>query len=204
VDNEPQNRLLKFEGADSFNAAVDEAITLLNSIRHLARELRQAAALCVSSLNNGRKLLVCGNGGSASEAQHLVGELVGRYKGERIALPAISMTADSTVLTCIANDFCYDDVFARQIQALGKQGDVLVAFSTSGHARNVIEALRAARKLHLSSIAFLGRDGGLAAPLADCALIIPHTSTARIQEGHQFLMHSMMDVIEAAFANASP
>jgi D-sedoheptulose 7-phosphate isomerase len=114
------------------------------------------------------------------------------------------MTADSTVLTCIANDFCYDDVFARQIQALGKQGDVLVAFSTSGHARNIIEALRAARMLHLSSIAFLGRDGGLAAPLADCALIIPRASTARIQEGHQFLMHSMMDVIEAAFANASP
>lgn len=202
MDIEPQNTSLQAETADIFNAAVDEVIVLFGSIRHLVRELRQAATLCISSLTDGHKLLVCGNGGSASEAQHLVGELIGRYKESRIALPAISMTADSTVLTCIANDFCYDDVFARQIHALGKPGDVLVVFSTSGRTRNVIEALKAARRLHLSSIAFLGHDGGLAASLADCALVIPHNSTARIQEGHQFLMHSMMDSIEAVFADA--
>lgn len=203
MGNEPQHAPLQSETADILNAAVDEMITLLDSMRHLVRELRQAAVLCISSIDDGHKLLVCGNGGSASEAQHLVGELIGRYKDNRIALPAISMTADSTVLTCIANDFCFDDVFARQIQALGKPGDVLIVFSTSGRARNVVEALRAARTLHLSSIAFLGHDGGLAAPLADCALIIPHTSTARIQEGHQVLMHSMMDLIEGSLTHVS-
>ena len=203
MGNEPQYGPLQSETADILNAAVDEVIALFDSMRHLVGELRQAAALCISSLDHGHKLLVCGNGGSASEAQHLVGELVGRYKNNRIALPAISMTADSTVLTCIANDFSYDDVFARQIQALGKPGDVLIVFSTSGRARNIVEALRTARTLHLSSIAFLGRDGGLAAPLVDCALIIPHSSTARIQEGHQFMLHSMMDLIEGSFAHVS-
>jgi D-sedoheptulose 7-phosphate isomerase len=188
--------------SDAFNATVDDAIHLLDSMRHLVEKLRQATACCISSLKDGHKLLVCGNGGSASEAQHLVGELVGRYKSNRIPLPAIAMTADSALLTCIANDFCFDDVFARQVQAFGRPGDVLIVFSTTGQSRNVIEALRAARGLRLSSVAFLGCEGGSAAPLADCTLIIPHTSTARIQEGHQLLMHSMMDTIEAEFANA--
>jgi D-sedoheptulose 7-phosphate isomerase len=118
-------------------------------------------------------------------------------------LPAVALTADSAVLTCVGNDFRFEDVFARQVQALGNPGDVLVAFTTSGYSGNVLAALELARKLQLTSIAFLGRDGGAAACLADCKLIVPHTDTARIQEGHQFLMHSLMDIIEAETAHES-
>jgi D-sedoheptulose 7-phosphate isomerase len=186
---------------NGFRASIVDAVQVLESLRALEPELRRAAACCASSLNSGHMLLVCGNGGSASEAQHLVGELVGRYKSDRVAWPAISITADSSVLTCIANDFSYDDVFSRQIQALGKPGDVLVVFSTSGQSRNVVNALETARNLKLASVAFLGRDGGASASLADCTLLVPHMDTARIQEGHQFLMHSMMDLIEMALTH---
>jgi D-sedoheptulose 7-phosphate isomerase len=191
------------QGLNTFKASVDDAIQVLNSLRFLERDLERAAAYCISSLKCGHKLLVCGNGGSATEAQHLVGELVGRYKCNRVAWPALAMSADSAVLTCIANDFSYEDVFARQVQAFGKPGDVLVAFSTSGQSGNVLKALETARNLQLTSIAFLGRDGGAAVSLADCTLIVSHMGTARIQEGHQFLMHSMMDLIEAALVHES-
>jgi D-sedoheptulose 7-phosphate isomerase len=202
VTNE-QDSVIAPQNPQSFATSVDEAIQVLNSIRPIERDLQLAAAYCISSLKNGCKLLVCGNGGSASEAQHLVGELVGRYKGNRMAWPALALSADSAVLTCIANDFSYEDVFARQVQAFGKPGDVLVAFSTSGRSSNVLRALEIARHLKLTSIAFLGHDGGAAEGMADYSLIVPHTNTARIQEGHQFLMHSMMDIIEAEMAHGA-
>jgi D-sedoheptulose 7-phosphate isomerase len=203
VGNDPQRRHLQIETEDVFNANIDEGIVLWKSLRSLAEELQRAATLCISCLDNGHKLLVCGNGGSASEAQHLAAELVGRYKHNRRGLAAVSLNSDSTVLTCIANDFSYDHVFARQVQALGRPGDMLVAFSTSGQARNVIAALKAARISNVSSIAFLGGNGGAARSLADCTLIVPHSSTARIQECHQFLMHSLMDIIETQFSDPS-
>lgn len=199
--NEEQNRPIATMTQNRFGASINDAVLVLESMRALEHELQRAAEYCILSLKSGHKLLVCGNGGSASEAQHLVGELVGRYKGDRIAWPALALTADSTVLTCIANDFSYEDVFARQVQAFGKPGDVLVAFTTSGTSGNVLRALETARTLQITTVAFLGRDGGAAAPLADCALIVPHTGTARIQEGHQFLMHSMMDLIETAITH---
>lgn len=186
---------------NGFGVSVNDAIQVLESLRALEHDLQRAATYCLSSLKSGKKLLVCGNGGSASEAQHLVGELVGRYRGDRIAWPALAMTADSTVITCIANDFSYEDVFARQVQAFGKPGDVLIAFTTSGYSPNVLRALETAKALEMRTVAFLGRDGGAAALLADCALIVPHMDTARIQEGHQFLMHSMMDLIEPELTN---
>lgn len=182
-----------------FGASLDEALQVLRSLQPLEHKLGEAAMRCVESLRGGHKLLACGNGGSACEAQHLAGELVGRYKVDRIALPAIAMTDDSAVLTCIGNDYRFEDIFARQVEALGQPGDVLVAFTTSGNSGNILRALEAARKLRLASIAFLGRDGGAAALLADCALVVPHMDTARVQEGHQFLMHSLMDSIEAEF-----
>jgi len=203
VVNEKQNSLLAPPPLNLFEASVDDAMQLLDSLRPLESSLREAAACCISSFKGGHKLLACGNGGSACEAQHLVGELIGRYRGTRDGLPAVALTADSAVLTCVGNDFRFEDVFARQVQALGNPGDVLVAFTTSGYSGNVLAALELARKLQLTSIAFLGRDGGAAACLADCKLIVPHTDTARIQEGHQFLMHSLMDIIEAETAHES-
>ncbi len=184
-----------------FEKSLDDSVQNLAAMRLLEPGLRDAALKCIDAFKQGHKLIACGNGGSACQAQHLVGELVGRYKSNRAALPALALTADSAVLTCIGNDYSYEDIFARQIQALGQPGDVLVAFSTSGRSANVLRALEASRELQLTSIAFLGKDGGAAAPLADCALIVPHADTARIQEAHLFLMHSLMDLIELGVAH---
>lgn len=202
MTNEKQPRGTSSEVRTPFGASLDEALQVLRSLQALEHKLGEATMQCVESLRGGHKLLACGNGGSACEAQHLAGELMGRYKVDRIALPAIAMTADSAVLTCIGNDYRFEDIFARQVEALGQPGDVLVAFTTSGNSGNILRALEAARKSGLTSIAFLGRDGGAAAPLADCTLIVPHMDTARVQEGHQFLMHSLMDSIEAEFGHA--
>jgi len=175
-----------------------EAIGAFQSLEDLEPPLLRAAALCVEALGNGHKLLLCGNGGSTAEAQHLAGELMGNYTQHRAPLAAVSLTADSSVLTCIANDYGFDDIFARQVRALGQPGDVLVVFSTSGNSSNIVTALEAAREVSVKSIAFLGRDGGKAAALTDCPLIVRHANTARIQEAHQFLMHALMDEIERA------
>lgn len=177
-----------------------EALTTFESLRALEESVSQAAGWCVEALRNQGKLLICGNGGSACEAQHLTGELVGRYKEDRRALAAVSLTADGAVLTCIGNDYRFGDAFSRQVRALGRPGDILVVFTTSGESGNVLEALRAARELGLRSIAFLGRDGGRARDLSDCPLIVPHRGTARVQEAHQFLLHCLMDGIEAGIA----
>jgi D-sedoheptulose 7-phosphate isomerase len=175
---------------------LNDAHSVFESLSELEAPLQDAVNWCVEALQSGGKLLICGNGGSASEAQHLAGELVGRYTQERRALPAIALTADAAILTCIGNDYCFDDVFARPIHALGRRGDVLVAFTTSGNSSNVLEALVAGREEGLKSIVFSGREGGKAKDLADGMLIVRHRDTARIQEAHQFLMHCLMDGIE--------
>lgn len=174
-----------------------EAVQVLESLRELEEGVATAAAWCLEAFALGGKLLVCGNGGSAAEAQHLTGELVGRYKRNRAPLAAVTLSADASVMTCIGNDYSFEEAFARQVRALGRAGDVLVAFTTSGASPNVLRAMAAAKELGLKSVAFLGRDGGAAAKLADCALIVRHGDTARVQEGHQFLLHALMDAIEA-------
>ncbi len=180
----------------SFDENLSEALRVMESLRGMSVSLGDAAGRCVAALNGGGKLLVCGNGGSAAEAQHLTGELVGRYKESRRPLAAVTLAADAAVLTCIGNDYSFEEVFSRQVQALGRAGDVLVAFSTSGRSPDVLAALRAAREVGVGTVSFLGRDGGPALGLTDCALVVRHDDTARIQEGHQFLMHCLMDLIE--------
>jgi D-sedoheptulose 7-phosphate isomerase len=182
----------------SFLDTLDENLRVIGSLRALEPELERAADCCTTCLAAGGKMLVCGNGGSAAEAMHLVGELVGRYKKDRRPLAAVTLGADPAVTSCIGNDYCYEDVFSRPLEALGRRGDVLIAFTTSGESRNVLEALRKASSMGIASIAFLGRDGGSARELATHSLVVRHRDTARIQEGHQFLMHSLMDLIEAA------
>ena len=177
-----------------------EAIRLMETLSELEAPLRAAAEWCVEALKTGHKLLLCGNGGSSAQAQHLAAELMGRYKDYRRPLAVVALTADSAVLTCVGNDYSFDEVFARQVHALGRAGDVLVAFSTSGNSPNILAALAAAREIGLKSIAILGCDGGNAAEMADCPLIVRHTDTARAQEGHQFLIHALMDEIEAGLS----
>jgi phosphoheptose isomerase len=167
------------------------------SRRRLRGPLLEAAEAVASAFAAGGTLLACGNGGSAADAQHLVGELVGRFRApERPALPAVALTADSTVLTAWANDVGYDDVFARQVLALGRPGDVLVAISTSGRSRNVLRALETARRQGVRTLALLGRGGGEAAALADVALVVPSDDTQHVQEVHIVLIHLLCQLVE--------
>lgn len=182
-----------------YQNSLQDAVAVYQSLTALEPEVRAAADICTRALTAGGKLLICGNGGSAAEAQHLAGELMGRYKGDRLPLAAVALTADSALLTCVGNDYGFEQVFARQVRGLGWPEDVLIVFTTSGNSPSVLLALETAREMKLGSIAFLGGDGGKAKSLAECTLIVPHAATARIQEGHQFLMHCLMDEIEAWF-----
>jgi D-sedoheptulose 7-phosphate isomerase len=182
---------------ENYQQRLREAIAVYESLVSMEEAVRRAGKLCTASLAGGHKLLICGNGGSAAEAQHLAGELMGRYKEDRRPLAAVALTADSALVTCVGNDYCFEEVFSRQVQALGNAGDVLIVFTTSGNSPNVLRALEAAAELKIASIAFLGREGGKAKGIADCELVVRHPETARAQEGHQFLMHALMDEIEA-------
>ena len=180
-----------------FQKSLREAVTAYQSLAALEPALETAGAWCVDALRAGRKVLACGNGGSAADAQHFTAELMGRYLHDRPALAAVALTADSTLLTAVGNDYSYDQVFARQVRGLGAAADVLIVFTSSGNSPNILRALEAAREIGLRSIAFLGRGGGKARDLADCVLLVPDPVTARIQEAHQFLLHALMERIEA-------
>jgi D-sedoheptulose 7-phosphate isomerase len=182
---------------NSYSNSLDENLACMESLRTLSGQLHNAAKRCITVLAQGGKLLICGNGGSASEAQHLAGELVGRYKLDRSPLAAIALATDPAIMTSIGNDYCFEEVFSRQVRALGRPGDLLIAFTTSGRSANILNALKSAREIGIESISFLGRDGGAALKDTDCALIVNHRDTARIQEGHLFLVHCLMDLIEA-------
>jgi D-sedoheptulose 7-phosphate isomerase len=160
------------------------------------RKLEEASDLFNSTLQSGNTIFWCGNGGSASESSHLATELVGRFKENRISLPSISLNADTTALTCIANDFGYDEIFARQLQGLSKPGDLLIVLSTSGTSPNIIEVLKQARASNLKSIALLGKGGGSALELAEISILVPGTETARIQEVHLLIGHTLCELAE--------
>ncbi len=162
----------------------------------LAEPIKKISRLLAQSLASGGTLFWCGNGGSAADSQHLAAELVGRFKKNRRALRSIALTTDTSVLTCVANDYSYDDIFARQVEALGRSGDVLIGISTSGNSENVLRAFKAAKEMDLMTIALLGKGGGTAKDLADHALVIPSDSTARIQEAHILIGHILCELIE--------
>ena len=158
--------------------------------------IERFARLVAGCLAGGGLVLWCGNGGSAADAQHLAAELVGRFESDRRPLGSVALTADSAVLTCVGNDFGYEEVFARQVEAIGRPGDVLVAISTSGESRNVVRGLEQARRSGLSSFGLLGRDGGAALGLVDDAIVVPGTGTARIQEAHILIGHVVCELVE--------
>lgn len=163
----------------------------------LSEDLIRAVSLCVSALKSGNKLLFAGNGGSAADAQHWAGELVSRFYYDRPGLSAIALTTDTSILTAIGNDYGYDYTFARQVEALGRSGDVFVTISTSGNSPNIIRAAEAARERRVAVIGFTGQSGGKLAPLCDICFRVPSTETPRIQEGHEFLGHLLCALIEA-------
>ena len=179
-----------------FEHAVSAAADTLESLRALEPELGRAAAIVGKCVTGGHKLLVCGNGGSASDGADFATEFACRFIRDRRPYPALNLAACGSLITATGNDYGFEQVFARQVRAFGSTGDVLVALSTSGHSANVLAALRCARELGLSSIALLGRDGGAAQGLANVQLIVPGTATARIQEGHKFLLHVLCEIVE--------
>lgn len=156
----------------------------------------RAALECVRALRAGRKLLFCGNGGSAADALHLAAEFVGKYRLDREALPAIALSANVSVISAIANDYSYHRVFARQVEALGCEGDVMVGISTSGNSANIFEAINAARRKNLRVIAFTGSGGQALVNAADVALQIPSADTARVQEGYMTAAHALCGIVE--------
>ena len=159
-------------------------------------KIHEIANDIVFSLNNGGKVIVFGNGGSAADAQHMVGELVGRFKKERKALPAISLTCNTSTITAVSNDYSYDESFKRQLEALAKSCDIAVGISTSGNATNVIEAIKLAKGLKLKTVALTGKDGGKLSGIAELSLIIPSHDTPRIQELHILVIHILCELVE--------
>ncbi|NLD69375.1 MAG: phosphoheptose isomerase [Limnobacter sp.] len=167
----------------------------------LAEPIARAVELITTAFASDHKLLVCGNGGSAADAQHLAAELIGRFERERPELAAIALTTDTSILTAVGNDYAFDQVFARQVRGLGRDGDVLVAISTSGNSPNVVAAAQAARERGLSLVAMTGRGGGRLAEMigdGDVHLCVPHDRTARIQEVHLLILHCLCDGIDAS------
>lgn len=181
----------------SFQSQLDEAAEVLRACAALAPQIDAVCALVADALAAGRTLFTCGNGGSATDAIHLAEELIGRYRGARRPYPAVCLNADVGALTCIANDFGYEQVFARQLEGLARPGDLLAVFSTSGGSPNITAVLEQARRQGVVSIALLGKGGGRARELADHAIVIPSPNSARIQEVHTLVLHAMCEEVEA-------
>ena len=176
--------------------AIEESIATLRGLSALEEPLQKAAQLLAQCLTSGKKLLICGNGGSASDATHLATEFLCRFKEDRRPYPAISLATNGEFMTAVCNDYHADEIFARQVWGLAEKGDVLMVITTSGKSKNVVRALEEARRKGIESIAFLGRDGGFTKGMATVDLIVPGTETARIQEGQKVLYHALCEMVE--------
>lgn len=183
-------------------AAIGEHLELVARTDALAPAIDAVADALIAALRDGGRVYTFGNGGSAADAQHFAEELVGRFARERRPLPAQSLAADGALLTCIGNDYSFDEVFERQVQAFVRAGDAAVAFSTSGRSANVVRGLAAARAAGATTVLFGGGDGGPAAEHAEHALVVPSTSTARVQELHALFLHLVLDQVDAWAAGA--
>lgn len=179
-----------------FASSLEDAIEVTKSLAALEDKLNEAVKAVVDCLKGGGKLLTCGNGGSAADSAHLATEFTCRFNGDRRPYPAIALAADGGLLTAIGNDYSFNDIFARQVWAYGKPGDVLLAFTTSGKSRNILSAIEEARRRKLVTIAFLGKGGGFVAGAADIELLVSSKVTARIQEAHKFLLHALCEAVE--------
>lgn len=188
--------------SDLFRESIDEHLKLFATLHLLADTVSEAGRILVESLGTGGKLMLCGNGGSAADSQHLAAEFTGRFIKDRRPLAAIALSTDSSALTCISNDYSFDDVFARQVLALGRPGDCLLAISTSGNSKNVISAVEAARQIGVRTIGLLGRDGGRLKPLCDLSIVVPSSTTARIQEAHILIGHTLCGDVEKSLGLA--
>ncbi|MDX2114491.1 MAG: SIS domain-containing protein [Planctomycetota bacterium] len=175
---------------------IRRAADVIRSLERQAPAIAQEAQRLREALLAGRRVLTCGNGGSAAEALHLAEELIGKYRANRRPFPAVCLNADPTAITCIANDYGYNSIFSRQVEALAAPGDILVAFSTSGNSQNITTALHTARARGARTVGLLGKSGGAAAPLCDAAIIVDAQETEHIQEAHQVILHLFLEAVE--------
>jgi phosphoheptose isomerase len=180
--------------------AIEDCVATTKALAVLEESLAKAAAIVVRCLSSGHKLLICGNGGSASDATHLATEFLCRYREDRRPYPALSLTANGEFMTAVCNDYSAEEMFARQVWGLGQKSDVLIAFTTSGKSRNVLRALEESRRCGLESICFLGRDGGFTKGVATLDFLAPGNNTARIQEAHKLLFHVLCEMAEPQLA----
>lgn len=173
----------------------------MQAAEHLAEPIAQAVEIMFAALANGNKILACGNGGSAADCQHFAAELVGRFERERLPLPAIALTTDTSIMTAIGNDYSFAEIYSKQVQAFGQAGDVLLAISTSGNSANIVQAIEAAQERDMRVVALTGKSGGMIATMLsddDAHICVPHDRTARIQEVHLLTIHCICDGIDHA------
>ncbi len=188
--------------SDIFQRGLHEHLRLFQTLEPLAAEIERAGKLVAEALRSGRKLMLCGNGGSAADSQHIAAELAGRFVNDRRPLAAVALSTDTSTMTCIANDYTFDEVFSRQVMGLGARGDCLLAISTSGKSRNVIRAAEVARAAGVHVIGLLGKGGGTLRDLCEVSLVVPSQTTARIQEAHIFIGHVLCAFVEEALGLA--
>ena len=188
---------LSLQNTQNFvNNELEEHLKNTESIYKLIPKINNLTNIIISAFKKEKKLLICGNGGSAADAQHFASELIGRYEKERSSFPAIALTTDTSAITSISNDFGFDNVFSRQIEGLGKPGDVLIVISTSGNSKNLIRAIETAKKNNIRCVALLGNQGGLISEMVDLKIIISSKRTCRIQEMHGLIIHIICGLIE--------
>lgn len=182
---------------DKINSFIDSHQKTIEDFKKQSSLLEMVAQDIIKTFKSGKKLMLCGNGGSAADAQHMAAEFVVRFKINRNALAALSLTTDTSNLTATGNDFDFEHIFSRQIEALGLPGDILLMFSTSGNSKNLVKAVESAKKIGVKTIALLGKDGGVLKDLVDTALVVNASDTARIQEVHSLSMHILCEIVEA-------
>jgi D-sedoheptulose 7-phosphate isomerase len=189
---------------DWMQQQVDAHVSAAQGVGEMLADVRAVGELLCEAFARGGIVYTFGNGGSAADAQHLSGELIGHYKRDRRPLPSVTLTTDATVMTCIANDYSYDDVFSRQVTALARPGDVVIGFTTSGRSPNVVDGLAAAQANGATTVLFGGGDGGPARAHADRMLLAPSTETPRIQEMHTLMLHVISEIVDAWAAGEEP
>jgi len=182
-----------------FEKCLEEHINVAKKLKSILPQIKKSAEICTESLKKDGKVIICGNGGSAADAQHIAAELSGRFKKDRIALAGIAITTDTSAITAIGNDYGFEYIFSRQVEAIGKKEDVLIAISTSGNSKNVIKAIESAREIGMKVITLIGKDGGKMKDLGDINIIVPSNNTPRIQEMHIMIGHMICAFIDSEF-----
>ena len=194
---------INYRGLKVFDSLLNEHIDCFQKLAGLEKRISRIGQKLVDVIRNGRKILICGNGGSAADAQHFATEIVGRYLKDRRAWPAIALTTDTSMITAVANDYAFESVFSRQVEAIGGPADVLIGISTSGRSPNIVRAVSTAKTKQMVTVALTGGAGGILAETADMSVVVPCLSTPRIQEAHIFILHFWAGLIESTLIRGS-